>query len=128
MKNLLQNFIYSAIILFGVIFVLSYKPAFSNTPKGLVLPVSDFHPAIDIDEVTIREAEKDPSAKTIGRINLELNGIVPASKAEALLMNHARQLAANIGANILYLQQVGHIEENQFGFSIYYFRADALHH
>ena len=124
-NKLIANIVYFLIICLGLAIIFFYKPVTADTPKGLVLPVSDYQSPLPLDAVRVYDHQL-PNAKRIGQIHLELNGVVPLKTAEAKLIQQARLLAASIGANAVYIKEIGRTEKNKYGFSLYFFTAEAL--
>lgn len=93
-------------ILIGVYFSM---PPVVYEPKGILLPLTQLKPPINPDQVRVYEQGSFPPSFTdIGRVNLQYHSAKASYRVAEIAINHAREIAAQHGANGLLISLNAH--------------------
>jgi hypothetical protein len=99
------TYIVAALIAYSV--VAMFKPVVTFTPKGLTLPIHKMLKQKHLTASVHLYPAWYQSGKKLAWVNVELHAVTQSKKAEKQIIDKARQMAGEYGANGLIIQALG---------------------
>lgn len=125
----------AVLIGFFVVLVLYLSaPSVIITPRGIALPMQKANIAastilVPADQIGLYTKETVPNSyQSLAHINIQYHAKQESPEKITLLINKARKLAAQVGANAIVVNVLGHVsDKTPNAQSSYVFRSTAIH-